>query len=51
MELGKFNSKKNIDNIEKESDGRNLMDMIDDKQCDERDQIGESKEDYLEREE
>ena len=33
---------KNTDNIEKESDEGNLMDITDGKQSDERDQIGES---------
>ena len=31
LKLGKFSSQKNIDNIEKEPDERNRMDMIDDK--------------------
>ena len=31
LKLGKFGSQKNMDNIEKESDERNWMDMIDDK--------------------
>ena len=48
--LGK-GTKKNIDNVEKESDERNRMDMIDDKEYDEKYQIGESKEGDLESEE
>ena len=46
--LGKFGLQKNTDNIEKEPDERNRMDMIDDKEYDEGDQIGESKEGDLE---
>ena len=40
LKLVKFGSQKNTDNVEKEPDGRNMMDMIDDKESDERDQIG-----------
>ena len=43
LKLRKLGSQKNKDNIEKESDERNRMDMIDDKEYDERDQIVESK--------
>ena len=50
LKLGNFGSEKNTDNIEKESDEMNWMDVIDDKESDERDQIGEIKEDYLESE-
>ena len=39
LKLGKLSSKKNIDNIEKYSVESNWMDMIDDKDSDERDQI------------
>ena len=45
LKLGKLGSQKNIDNVEKETDKRNRMDMIDDEEYDERDQIGERKED------
>ena len=47
LKLGKFSSQKNTDNIEKESYERNRIDMIYDKESDERDQIGESKSDDL----
>ena len=36
LKLGKFGSQKNTDNIEKEYDERNRMNMIDDKEYDER---------------
>ena len=39
FKLGKLSSRKNDDNIEKESDERNQMDMSDDKDYDERYQI------------
>ena len=39
LKLGKLSSKKNIDNIEKYYVESNWMDMIDDKDSDERDQI------------
>ena len=42
---------KNTDNIDKYSDERNRMDVIDDREYDERDHIGESKEGGLESEE
>ena len=48
FKLVKLGSKKNTDNIEKEYDERNWLDIVDDKESDERDQIGESKEDHLE---
>ena len=48
LKLGKLDQQKNTDNIEKESDERNWMDMIDEKESDERDQIVEIKEDDLE---
>ena len=48
MKLGNLGSKKNIDNIDKEYDERNRMDMIDNKESDERYHMGESKEDNLE---
>ena len=38
LKLRKFGSQKNIDNIEKSYAERNRMDMIDDKESDERDQ-------------
>ena len=47
LKLGKFGLQKNTNGVEKESDGINWMDMIDDKESYERDQIGESKEDDL----
>ena len=40
LELVKLSSQKNIDNIEKEYDKINQIYMIDDKESDERDQIG-----------
>ena len=43
LKLRKFGSQKHADNVEKESDGINRMYMIDDKESDEIDQIGESK--------
>ena len=39
LKPGKLSSQKNIDNIEKQSDEKNHMDMSDDKDPDERDQI------------
>ena len=50
LKMGNFGSQKNTDNIEKQSDEINCMDIIDDKESDERYQIVESKEDYLESE-
>ena len=50
LKLGKFGSQKNTDNVEKESDERNRMDVIDGKEYDERYQMVESKEDNLESE-
>ena len=47
VKLGNFGLQKNIDNIEKEYDEINWMNMIDDKESDEIDQIVESKEDVL----
>ena len=44
LKLGKLISKKNIDNIEKEYDERNWMDISDDKESDEIYQIGENDE-------
>ena len=41
--MGKLGLQKNIDNIEKYSDERNGMNVIDDKESDEIDQIGERK--------
>ena len=43
LKLGNFYSLKNTYNVEKEYDEKNRMDMIDDKESDERDQIGEIK--------
>ena len=45
--LKKLSSQKNIDNIEKEYDERNRMDMSDDKECDEIYQIGENDEEMV----
>ena len=42
LNLIKLSSKRYIDNVEKELDERNWMDMIDDKESDERYQIGEN---------
>ena len=42
----KLSLQKNIYTDEKESHKRNRVDIIDDEEYDERDQIGESKEDY-----
>ena len=39
LKLGKLSSRKNDNNIEKESDEGNRMDTSDDKNSDERDQI------------
>ena len=50
LKLGNLGLQKNMDNIEKEYDERNWMDMIDDTYSYERDHIGESKEDDLESE-
>ena len=44
LKMGKLSSQKNIDNIEKESDERNRMDMSDDKDSDERDQLDKNDE-------
>ena len=44
LKLGKFGSQKKTDNIEKESCERNWMDIIDDKESDERYHIRERKE-------
>ena len=46
-----MSSLKNIENVEKYSDERNWIDIIDDEEYDERDQTWESKEDDLESEE
>ena len=51
FKLVKLGSQNNTDNIEKEYDERNWLDIVDDKESDERDQIGEIKEDDLESEE
>ena len=51
LRLGKLSSQKNIYNVEKESDKRNRMDIIDDEEYYERDQTEESKEDDLESQE
>ena len=40
-------SQKNIGNIDKESDGINWMDIIDDKDSDERDQISKNDEERV----
>ena len=48
LKLKKLSAQKNLDNIEKESDERNRMDTIYDKEYDERDQTGERKENELE---
>ena len=39
LKLGKLSTQKNIDNVQKESDENNWMDMSDDKKYDKRDQI------------
>ena len=44
LKLGKLSSQKNIDNVGKESDKSNRVDMIYDEESDERDHIGEIKE-------
>ena len=46
FKLGKLSSKKNDDNIEKESDEGNRMDMSDDKDYDERYQIDKTTKKY-----
>ena len=48
LKLGKIILQKKIEYTEKEYDERNRMDMIDDKESDERDQKGERKENELE---
>ena len=50
MKLQKFGLQKKTDDVERESDGINRMDIIDDKESDERYHIGESKGDDLESE-
>ena len=47
FKLGNFSSRKNDDNIEKESDEINRMDMSYEEESDERYKIGENKEDTL----
>ena len=44
LKLVKLSLQKNIDNIEKYSDGNNQMDMSDNKDSDERDQISKNHE-------
>ena len=44
LKLVKLSSQKNVDNIEKESDERNRVDMSDDKDSDERYQISKNDE-------
>ena len=50
LKLQKFGLQKKTDDVERESDGINRMDIIDDKESDERYHIGESKGDDLESE-
>ena len=45
MHLEKSRYQRYIENIDKESDGRNWVDVIEDKESDERNQIGENDED------
>ena len=40
LKMGKLSWQQNMDNIEKQSDERNRMDMMDDKEYYERDKIG-----------
>ena len=47
MELEKLISQGNIENIDKESDKRNQINMIDDKKSGERAQVSENKEETL----
>ena len=51
FKLATFGLQNNTDNVDKEYYEKNEMDMIDDEEYDERYQIGEIKEDYLESEE
>ena len=44
LKVGKLSSQKNIDNIDKEYDERNWLDIIVDNESDERDQMGGRKE-------
>ena len=47
LKLGKFSLQKNIDNIEKEYDERDRMDMSDEKYSDEREQISKNYEERV----
>ena len=47
LKLGKLSSQKNLDNIEKESDKGNRIDMVDDKESHERYRIGKIKDNDL----
>ena len=47
LKLGKLSLQKNIDNIEEESNKSDKIDMIDDKEYNERDQIIDRKENEL----
>ena len=47
MQLENLISQRNINNIDKQSDGINQINIIDDKEYDERYQIGENKKETL----
>ena len=47
LKVGKLSLQKNIDNIEKDSEWINLMDMSDDNKSDERNQISNNYEETL----
>ena len=47
LKQGNLSSQKNIDDIDKESDEKNWIDIIDDKESDERDQISKNDEERV----